>query len=178
MSFSINRRTAIFVVFCCGSVQLGFRWYRHRGVSRGVCAQQWWYTLQMWTWLTWKGTMVAWALLRWKGRGKYQDQGVMFELHPQSLTWNPENWWVSNCKLLFQQLIFRCHVKCQGCKCHYSTPCWLRETRFLLIGCWVVSSVGKFPYHRVPCHVGHLLRHSPAQMFGCVIPRTVYCWGS
>ena len=80
--------------------------------------------------------MVAWALLRWKRRGKYQDQGVMFELHPQSLTWNPENWWVSNCKLLFQQLIFRCHVKLQGCKCHYSTPNLLtaRNPRFFWLG--------------------------------------------
>lgn len=39
---------------------------------------------------------------------------------------------------------------------------------FLLIGCRVVSSVGKFPYHRVPCHVGHLLRHSPTQNLGAL----------
>ena len=62
--WSINSTTT-FLLFCWW-IQPWLRWYRHRVMSRRVCTQQWWYTLQMWTWFAWKRTMVAWALLRWK----------------------------------------------------------------------------------------------------------------
>ena len=54
----------------------------------------------------------------WRVKGeRWTFTAINWKVHPRSLTWNLKIM-VSKRNLLFQWLIFRFHVKLQGCRCH------------------------------------------------------------